>query len=85
MLEQEKNFYNENRSLWMVQYPDKFLLIKGDRLIGAYDTEDEALSEGARNFGLTSFLVRKSGELEQEVTIPAYTLGLLSANPAPPK
>ncbi len=85
MLEQERAYYNENRSLWLLQYPDRYLLVKGEQLVGAYDTEDAALSEVARNFGLTNFLIRKSGELEQEISLPAYTLGILCANTPPTK
>jgi len=46
-----------------------------------FDTEEQAISEGARQFGLQPFLVRRVHSKEQEVSIPALTLGILRANP----
>lgn len=85
MLEQEQEYYNANKALWMTQYPNKYVLIKGTQLLGFFDSEDQAISEGVRQLGLTSLLVRKVGEVEQEVVIPALTLGLLSANTSQPE
>lgn len=77
MLEQEREYYNENLSAWLMQYSNKFLLIKGSELIGAFDTYEGTLAEGARQFGLDSYLIRRVGEQEQQIKIPALTLGLL--------
>jgi hypothetical protein len=56
------------------------VLVKGDRLVGTFDTLDDALSAGARDYGLDSYLVRHVEETEAEILIPALTLGLLGAN-----
>jgi hypothetical protein len=80
MLDAEKNFYDQNRELWLVQQPDKYVAIKGEKVIGFFDTEEEALTESTRRLGLTSFLLRKVGELEHQITIPALSLGILRAN-----
>jgi hypothetical protein len=77
VLDQEIKYYDENRTDWLSRYPDKYVLVKGRQLIGAFDTITEALAEGARRFGLDNFLVRQVGEGEQGVKIPALTLGLL--------
>jgi hypothetical protein len=77
VLDQERQFYSENLGRWLTQHAGKFVLVKGEELIGAYDTYEDALAEGARRFGLQSFLVRRVGEMAQEVNIPALTLGLL--------
>ena len=77
MLEQERQFYSENLDKWLTQHAGKFVLVKGEELLGAYETYEDALAEGARRFGLQSFLVRRVGDVEQEVNIPALTLGLL--------
>ena len=45
-----------------------------------FATIDEALRAGASRFGLQSFLVRRAGEKEETVSVPALTLGLISAN-----
>ena len=80
MLEQERNFYQEMLGEWLSIYSNKFVLIKGQELIGTFDTSSEALAEGARRFGLTSFLIRQIQDTQEEVNIPALTLGLLNAS-----
>lgn len=84
MLEQELKYFIENRTDWISRYPNKFVLIKGAELVGTFDTLDEALAEGARRFGLESFLARRVDQDEREVNIPALTLGILRANSSHP-
>ncbi len=80
MLEQEREFYAENLAEWLKKYPGKFALVKERELAGAFDTIEEALSAGARQFGLTPFLVRRVQEKQEELNVPALTLGILRAN-----
>lgn len=81
MLEQERAFYDQHLPEWLEQCPGRVALIKGQQLIGFFDVETDALREGARRFGLESFLVRRVEPAQQEVVIPALTLGLINANP----
>ena len=81
-LEKELRFFAENRTKWVERYPDKFVLVKGEELINAFDTPEMALSEGARLFGGESFLVKQVTSSDEEIYIPALALGLLPANPA---
>ena len=53
------------------------LVIKGEDVLGFFDSLDEALSAGGARFGLSSFLVRRAGEQQETIDIPALTLGLL--------
>lgn len=80
MLDKERLFYAAHVQEWAQIHQDKYVLIKDDKLIGIFDTIDDALSAGASQFGLSSFLVRRIGELEQTISIPALTLGVLRAN-----
>lgn len=80
MLEQERQYYEENKEAWLTQHRDRFVLVKGRDLLGVYNTIDEAITEGARLFGLDSFLVRQVRPFEEEIHIPALTLGLLRAD-----
>ncbi len=80
MLEEEMLYFNKHLSEWIVNHSDNFVLIKGHDLIGFYNTFDEALAEGARRFGLVSFLVRQVTEKQNEVNIPALSLGILNAH-----
>ena len=80
MLEREIQYFEDHRGELLAKHRHQFVLIKGDQLIGAFQTNEEALSEGARLFGLDSYLVRQVEESEEPVTIPALTLGILGAN-----
>jgi hypothetical protein len=80
-LDQEKSVFDEHREEWHQQYPGKFVVIKGDEVVGFFDTLDLALSEGAKRFGLTPFMARSVSEPDQEVSIPAMALGVLRADP----
>jgi hypothetical protein len=83
-LEEERAFYAAHEREWATAHPGRFVVVKGDRLLGAFDSIGEALAAGAATFGPQSFLVRKVGEKQAEVNIPALTLGLLRAHPQHP-
>jgi hypothetical protein len=81
MLDKERKFFAAHADQWAKDYPGRFLVVKSEELIGDFATIDEALTAGASRFGLESFLVRRAGEKEETVSVPALTLGLISANP----
>jgi hypothetical protein len=68
--------FEEHKAEWLSRYQERFVLVKGRELIGVFNTIEEALEEGVRHFGLTSFLIKRVEEEEDEVQIPAVTLGL---------
>ena len=80
MLEKERKYFEQNRKEWLSKFPAKFVLVKGEQLVGTFDKPEDALAEGARRFGGESFLVRRVEESEQLVYIPALTLGILRAD-----
>jgi len=84
VLEQERAAYADHQEEWTKAYPGRFVVVKGDQLLGAYETMALALAAGAAKFGLQPFLVRKLGEQLQEVHVPALSLGLLFAPPHSP-
>jgi hypothetical protein len=84
MLEQERQYFSDHRDELRQQHPGTFVLIHGDALAGSFATQDEALSYGAREFGLTSFLVRHVDQpLDVEVNVPALALGILRRADSP--
>jgi hypothetical protein len=86
MLEKEREYFSKHYAELLSRHLGKVVLVKGDELIGAFNTIEEALAEGARRFGLTPFLVREvTASEEKEVNIPALTLGLLRADSSRPK
>ncbi len=82
MLEREINYYNEHLPEWLDRFAGRVILIKGNEMIGTFDTDQDALAEGARLFGRESFLVRRVQETQPIVDIPALSLGILRANPS---
>jgi hypothetical protein len=82
MLETERNFFQQNREDLLRRFPGKFVVIKEQQVLGAYESIQHALSAGAREYGVTSFLVRRTDQAPEEVSIPALALGLLRADPS---
>lgn len=60
--------------------PGRFALIKGDEVVGTYESQDEALEAGASQFGLKPFVVMRTGQETREVSVPALSLGVISAD-----
>jgi hypothetical protein len=80
LLERERAFYGTHEAEWMAAHPGRVMVVKDERLLGAFDSIEEALAAGAAAFGRQSFLVRRLGEKPAEGRIPALTLGLLRAD-----
>lgn len=84
MLDVERAFFDSHRAEWLARFRGRIALVKGEQLVGTYATMEDALSEGARRFGLDSFLVRPIEEAEPEpVEVPAYALGILRGDSTP--
>jgi hypothetical protein len=79
MLEKEIMSFDENLQNWLTCHAGQFVLIKGDD-IDFFNTYETALTEAARRYGLDSYLVRLIAPKQEEIVIPALTLGLLRAN-----
>jgi hypothetical protein len=57
----------------------KFALIHGEDFLGAYDSAENAYTEGVRRFGRSSFLVKKISEHDEVYRNQALSLGLMNA------
>lgn len=80
MLDIERDYFREHRAEWAESRPGSFVLVKGRELVGVYSSAEDALTEGAYLFGLSPFLVRNVNEEEQEISVPALTLGIINAD-----
>ncbi len=67
---QELKAYEAHKAELLETDRGKYVLIKGGEIIGLYDREEEAFSEGYRRFRLTGFMVKQV--LEQD---KVYTIG----------
>jgi len=79
-LEREKRYFDTIRDSLLGTHADHVAVIHGEQLIGVYPSLEEAYSQAATKVGLVPMLIRKIGEQEQLVSIPALALGVLSAN-----
>lgn len=80
VLQKEIAFYNKNKKEYLKTHKDKFLLIKGEELFGAFDSQEEAYKVGVEKFGSEAFLIKKVADEEQSASIPALTVGVINAS-----
>ena len=80
MLENQSKFFDEHKAEWLEKHRDRVVLIKGRELVGFFDNERDAVVEGARRFGLQSFMAKRVQESEEEVFIPALAMGILGGD-----
>lgn len=74
LLKEEIETYQENKAKLVVESNGKYVLIKGKTIVGIYESEKDALSEGIAKFGNVPFLVKKIEEIEQ---VHHYTSNIL--------
>lgn len=64
LLKQELDTYYKNKQELLGKYNGKYVLIKGNEIVDAYDTQKDAVKIGLDKFGNTPFLVKKVEEVE---------------------
>lgn len=57
-LEVEQRTYDRELST-LIKSAGKFALVEGERVVGVYDTYDDALKVGYDSFGLKPFMVKR--------------------------
>jgi hypothetical protein len=82
MLDEERRFLDSHRDELIKEYGEKFLVIRGEQVTGAFDTIEEALYAAFSKHGLTNVLIRRPSEEPIRFSAPAFTLGILSADTA---
>ncbi|MBI3024108.1 MAG: hypothetical protein HY618_02155 [Candidatus Tectomicrobia bacterium] len=80
-LERERAFLDSHREELLKQYGGKFLAIRGEEVLGAFDTLEDALRGTFTVHGLGNVLIRRPSEAQIEFSAPALTLGILHADP----
>jgi len=68
-LEAEQAFYARHRPEFVAAFLGKWVLIKGDRLVGTFDTDAAALDEAAGRFGAGPYLIKRVQDPEPVETI----------------
>ncbi len=59
ILDREVAFYQAHKEELLRLHKGKFVLIKGDCLVDAFDTPREAYARGLREFGNVPFLIKE--------------------------
>jgi len=58
MLDKEFKFFLDNQMDLVIKYPNKYLMIIGDKIIGVYNNHMKAYEEGKKKYGLGKFLIQ---------------------------
>ncbi len=58
MLEKEFKYYRDHQDELVTKYNGKYVVIKGDKVIGIYDTQPEAYFETQKEHELGTFLIQ---------------------------
>lgn len=77
-LVKEKKFLKKNQIELAGKHPGKYLLIKDDKVHGAFETYEEGVSAGVLLFGAGPFLVRSvlHPDDSEAPSIPALLIGV---------
>ena len=57
-LENEFNYYLENQDELVEKYEGKHIVIRGNEVVGSYDSELEAIEKSVEKYELGTFLVQ---------------------------
>jgi hypothetical protein len=75
-LETEICYFNEHRSELLKEAAGRFALVKGEVLVGTFDSETEAIGHGYRTLGNVPFLVKQVTEADIPLSFTSFNLGV---------
>ena len=78
VLQNELDFFNKKKDELLRLYKGQFVLIKGDKFIGAFTTDAEAYKAGLEQFGNHPFLIKQALDDDTKVSYPALTVGAIN-------
>ena len=68
MLEKEFKYYLDNQEELLKKFSGRFIVIKGEEVLGDYDSEVEALLESRKKHEVGTFLIQKCTPGEEDYT-----------------
>ncbi len=74
-LDSEIKTFEAQKSELELHHNGKYVVIKGDKVVGVWDSMDNAASEAVRRFGRGPFLIRRIGA--PPLTLPASVFARL--------
>ena len=69
MQKDDFEWYKKNQEELLKQYDGKVLSIKDEKVLGAYDSEIEALTETSKTHEQGTFIIQKCSPGDQDYTI----------------
>lgn len=76
ILDAELKTYERERDRLLATAEGSFTLVRGDAVVGVYESEMDAISEGYRRFGNVPFLVRQIVRIETPLNFVSGLLGV---------
>jgi hypothetical protein len=76
VLEVERRFFEMNRDRLMKEGADKFVLIKGRKVYGFFETKFDAIDAAYERFGNVPFFVHKVTEIEEPLQVVSHLVGV---------
>jgi len=67
-LEKEFTYFLTHLEELVKKYAGKYIVIKGEQVLGAYDTLEEAISQTSKTEKIGTFLVQKCNRQEEDYT-----------------
>jgi hypothetical protein len=75
----EINWFEEHRTELLSAHPGKWAVVFDRRLIGIFETPEEAYSTGVRTAKSERILVKKIVAQDEKAYVPALVLGVINA------
>ncbi len=76
LLDAELQTYEKNRESLLGSADGKFVLIKGEQVVGVYESEMDAINQGYRQLGHVPFLVKQVLKIDTPLTFLSNRLGV---------
>ena len=76
LLDAELQTYEKNRESLLGSAEGKFVLIKGDQIVGVYESKMDAINQGYRQLGHVPFLVKQVLKVETPLNFLSNRLGV---------
>ncbi|GHT03109.1 hypothetical protein AGMMS49525_07670 [Bacteroidia bacterium] len=68
MLDKEFKYYLDNQGELLKKYNNRFIVIVGDKVVGDYDSYEQALFQSVGTYELGTFLIQECTEGEDAYT-----------------
>jgi len=72
----ERAYFDEHRENLLKLGRGRFVLIKGRKVYGFFDTKFDAIDAGYEKFGNVPYFVHKVSEVDEPVVIASHLLGV---------